>query len=75
MTGLCGFGGMPASMGSMPLQVTQSINAQLPMTASNEEGLAALPAPKMLAEKDPSKCFADDLPRYAETFIEPFTNL
>ena len=56
-------------MGSMPLQVTQSINAQLPMTASNEEGLAALPAPKMLAAKDPRKCFADDLPRYAETFI------
>lgn len=63
MNGLCGYGVMPPPMGSMPLQVTQPSNAPLPMAGSNDPELAALPVPKALPEKDPSKCFADELPR------------
>ena len=63
MNGLCGFGVTPGPMASMPLQVTQPSNAPLPMAESNEPDLSGLPVPKALADKGPSKCFADELPR------------
>ena len=64
MNGLCGYGVMPGPMSSMPLQVTQLSNTPLPMAGSDEPDLSAPPVPKALAEKDPSKCFADELPRW-----------
>ena len=69
MNGLCGYGVMPPPMGSMPLQVTQPSNAPLPMAGSNDPELAALPVPKALPEKDPSKCFADELPRCVKSCL------
>ena len=72
MNSLCGFGVMPASMSSMPLPVAQPLTAHNGMP-STEPCAADLSLPKTMAEKDPSKCFADDLPRCATFLISRYT--
>ena len=58
---LCGYGAMPP-MAGMPLQVTQPSNTTqcLPSSGSLPDDSSL---PKVVPEKDPGKCFADDLPR------------